>query len=130
MWKIYLAVMVGGGLGSGLRMWISYWSLERFGGAFPWGTLIVNVLGCFIIGAFSELTGPGGAFATPPLVRQVMIIGVLGGFTTFSSFGLQSMHLFLGGNILHGLGNIALSLLLCLGGTWAGISLGAYLHSR
>jgi len=123
MWHTYLAVMGGGAAGVGARMFLSNWIANQFGASFPWGTLIVNVSGCFIIGIFTGLTGPDGAFMAPPLVRQVVAIGVLGGFTTYSSFSLQTINLLTDGEILYAAGNIALTLLLCLVGTWGGLAL-------
>lgn len=123
MWKIYLAVMAGGAAGVGLRMFISNWIANHFGQVFPWGTLIVNVAGCFIIGVFTGLTGPDGMVMTSPVARQVVVIGVLGGFTTYSSFSLQSINLLADGEVLYGLANIFLTLLLCLFGTWGGLAL-------
>ncbi|MEI6280316.1 MAG: CrcB family protein, partial [Verrucomicrobiae bacterium] len=120
MWQSYLAVMAGGAAGVGARMFLSNWIANAFGSAFPWGTLIVNVSGCVIIGIFTGLTGPDGAFMTSPLVRQVVAIGVLGGFTTYSSFSLQTITLLADGELLYAAGNIALTLLLCLAGTWGG----------
>ncbi len=130
MWKTYLAVMAGGALGTGLRMWISGWCANLFGQTFPWGTLVVNAAGCLVIGAFSGLTGPDGWLMAPPLTRQVVMIGVLGGFTTYSSFSLQTINLLSEGEILYGMGNIVLTLALCLLGTWGGLVLAGILHSK
>src|SRR5205085_4974403 len=93
MLKTYLAVMLGGAFGTGLRLWLSGALAVRYGEAFPVGTLVVNVVGSFIIGLFAALTGPEGLLLTSPLTRQVVMIGVLGGFTTFSSFSFQTMSL-------------------------------------
>lgn len=120
--------MGGGAAGVGARMFLSNWIANQFGTSFPWGTLIVNVCGCFIIGIFTGLTGPDGAFMTPPLVRQVVAIGVLGGFTTYSSFSLQTINLLTEGEILYAAGNITLTLLLCLVGTWGGLALSQVLQ--
>jgi len=130
MWHSYLAVMAGGAAGVGARMFLSNWIANQFGSSFPWGTLIVNVSGCVIIGIFTGLTGPDGAFMTSPLVRQVVAIGVLGGFTTYSSFSLQTISLLADGELLYAAGNIALTLLLCLAGTWGGLAVGQLLQPR
>lgn len=114
MLKTYLAVMLGGAVGTGLRMWLSTFVAIRFGEAFPIGTLVVNVLGCFVIGAFASMTGPDGLFLTSHLTRQIVVIGVLGGFTTFSSFGLQTYHLLSHGDWWRAGLNAGLSLLLCV----------------
>ena len=130
MLRTYLAVMAGGAAGVGLRMFLSGWLANKFGEAFPWGTLLVNASGCFVIGLFTGLTGPEGVVLTSPLVRQVVAIGVLGGFTTYSSFSLQTINLLSEGQIFHGLGNIFLTLLLCLGGTWLGLVLAGAIQSK
>ena len=126
----YVAVMAGGAAGVGLRMFISNWSADHFGSAFPWGTLLANVSGCLIIGLFTGLTGPDGVVMTSPMLRQVAAIGVLGWFTTYSSFSLQTIHLLAEGEVLYGLGNIFLTLLLCLGGTWIGLALAGTLQGK
>ena len=126
----YVAVMAGGAAGGGLRMFIYNWSADHFGSAFPWGTLLVNVSGCLIIGLFTGLTGPDGEVMTSPMIRQVVAIGLLGGFTTYSSFSLQTINLLAEGEVLYGLGNIFLTLLLCLGGTWIGLALAGTLRCK
>lgn len=126
----YLAVMAGGAAGVGIRMFISNWIANHFGQAFPWGTLIVNVSGCLVIGLFTGLTGPDGVVMTSPLARQVVAIGVLGGFTTYSSFSLQTINLLADGEVLYGLGNIFLTLLLCLAGTWIGLALAGAMQPK
>jgi fluoride exporter len=130
MLKTYLAVMAGGACGVGLRMWISGWCANHFGQTFPWGTLVVNVAGCLVIGAFTGLTGPDGVLIASPLTRQVVAIGVLGGFTTYSSFSLQTIHLLTEGEVLFAAGNIVLTLVLCLLGTWGGLALAGLLQSK
>jgi CrcB protein len=129
MLKTYLVVMLGGAAGTGLRMWLSGIFDSKYGDAFPVGTLVVNVLGCFVIGTFAALTGPEGLFTTAPLTRQMVTIGVLGGFTTFSSFGLQTFNLIAGGDWLRACLNAALSLVLCLLAVWIGhVTAGALSH--
>lgn len=123
MFLSYLAVMVGGALGSAARMWMSLFFAVRYGETFPVGTLVVNALGCFVIGLFSALTGPDGMFLTSPLVRQFVMIGVLGGFTTFSSFGLQTITLMTDGEWLYATIYVLLSVVVCLAFVWLGIIL-------
>lgn len=120
MLKIYLAVMLGGALGTGLRMLLSGWLAAKYGETFPVGTLVVNVTGCFVIGTFAALTGPEGPFFISPVARQFVMVGVLGGYTTFSSFGLQTYNLFLGGDWFRSGLNAVLSLVLCLLAVWLG----------
>jgi fluoride exporter len=116
----YLAVMVIGAFGCGARMWMSFFFSDKYGPAFPVGTLVVNVLGCFIIGLFAGVTRTDGGLMVHPIVRQAVMIGFLGGFTTFSSFGLQTIALFNDGEWGLGALNIVLSVLLCLVAVWIG----------
>lgn len=90
-WTRMLLVLVGGALGSGLRYAVALWTANRFG-AFPWGTMAVNVIGCFAIGLFATLADEFGALG--PNLRTLLVVGVLGGFTTFSSFSLEAWRLF------------------------------------
>jgi len=130
IWQTYLAVMVGGGLGAGARFFLANLASHHFGQVFPWGTLIVNVSGCFLIGLFIGLTGPYSHSFTSPIFRQMVAIGVLGGYTTFSSFSLQTINMLSQGEFLYGGMNIALSLVLCLVGTWGGLILAGLIQSR
>lgn len=130
MVKTYLAVMLGGAAGTGLRMFLSGWLAAKYGETFPIGTLVVNVSGCLIIGIFAALTGPEGAFLTSPLTRQAVMVGVLGGYTTFSSFGLQTLSLFQDGEWLRAAINAILSLVLCLLAVWAGHTVATIFNQR
>lgn len=123
MLKTYLAVMLGGAAGTGLRMALTSWCAHRFGEAFPIGTMVVNVLGSLAIGAVAALTAPDGSLAHATLLRQVVIVGVLGGFTTFSSFSLQTLNLLAAGEGLRAGANVVLSVVLCLGAAWLGQTL-------
>jgi CrcB protein len=123
MLKTYLAVMLGGAAGTGLRMWISGFLAAKYGETFPVGTLAVNAVGCLIIGVFTGLTGPDGVFFTSPLTRQVVTLGILGGLTTFSSFSLQTFNLMVDGEWMRAGLNIGLSLVLCMTAVWLGHSL-------
>ena len=120
MLKTYFAVMLGGALGTAMRMALSGWLAAKFGETFPVGTILVNVSGCFIIGIFAALAGPGGIFSTSPLTQQVVMIGVLGGYTTFSSFGLQTFYFLQRGEWFRGAMNAGLSLVLCVLAVWLG----------
>ena len=120
MLKVYLAVMVVGAFGCAARMWLSNLLEEKYGPAFPIGTLAVNVLGCFIIGVFAGITRPDGGVLVHPVIRQAVIIGFLGGFTTFSSFGLQTISLLSDGEWGYAALNIILSVALCLAAVWIG----------
>src|SRR6187399_849490 len=114
MLKTYAAIMAGGAVGTALRFWLSTLLTNRFGENFPFGTLAVNVLGSFAISFFAELATPPSPYHVSHLARQVVIIGVLGGFTTFSSFSYQTLQLLEEGALTRAFANIGLSLLLCL----------------
>lgn len=120
MLKIYLAVMTGGAVGTGLRLWLSGLLAAKYGETFPVGTLAVNVIGSFLISFFAQLAGPDGPLLVSSLARQVVMIGVLGGFTTFSSFSFQTLNLLHDGQWARASANIALSLALCLLAVWLG----------
>lgn len=120
MLKTYLFVMLGGAAGTGARMWLSEVLTLKYGNNFPVGTVVVNIAGCFIIGCFNALTAPGGVFLTHPLVRLVVMVGFLGGFTTFSSFSLQTLSLASDGEWLRATLNVVLSVVLCLVAVWGG----------
>ena len=125
MWSAYLVVIAGGGLGSAARLWMSGTLAARFGDTFPVGTFVVNALGCLIIGLFTALTSSDGPFLVSPLVRQFVSIGMLGGFTTFSSFGLQTMTLLTEGEWFYAGLYVFLSVMVCLAFVWVGLMLGA-----
>ncbi len=115
-----LWIFLGGGLGSLGRWWLSGVVADRFGQTFPWGTLVVNVSGCFVIGLFATATGPEGRWLAPAPFRQFFMLGVCGGYTTFSSFSLQTLTLAEDGQWFKAGANSVLSLGLCLVGVWLG----------
>ncbi len=84
-------VIAGGGLGSAARYLVGVWMVTHAGGAFPWGTLSVNIVGSFLIGLLATLADESGALG--PETRLFLIVGVLGGFTTFSAFSFESWRL-------------------------------------
>jgi len=90
------------------------------GETFPWGTLIVNVVGSFIIGFFATLTGPDGRIFVGTTARQFVMVGLCGGYTTFSSFSLQTLNLVSDGEWVQASFNIAGSVVLCLLAVWLG----------
>ena len=122
--------MLGGAFGSGLRMWLSNWMAVRYGETFPVGTIVVNVIGCFVIGLFASVTGPDGMVLASPLTRQFVMIGILGGFTTFSSFSLQTLTLVTAGEWGRAGWNVFLSVALCLFAVWLGHTIAAVLNNR
>lgn len=113
-------IFLGSGLGGLARWWLSGFVAERIGQTFPWGTLLVNVSGSFAIGLFGSLTGPDGRFLVPVAWRQFFMLGVCGGYTTFSSFSLQTLNLAEAGEWLRAGANVVLSVVLCLAAVWLG----------
>ena len=116
----YILVVVGGALGTGARFWMSGFIAERAGESFPFGTLAVNVTGSFVIGFFAAFTDPEGPVLVSPRFRQFFMIGVCGGYTTFSSFSLQTLDFVRDGDWLKALLNTVLSIACCLGAVWLG----------
>ena len=127
----YLWVGIGGALGSISRFWLNGIISAKFGETFPWGTFVINVTGSFLIGVFAALAVPEGrmdssarAFAT-----QFLMIGVCGGYTTFSSFSLQTLNLLRDREWLYAGGNVILSVVLCMIAVWFGWLLGTAFNS-
>jgi CrcB protein len=116
----YVWVMLGSALGGGLRYFFSGLAANQFGETFPFGTLIVNVTGSFVIGFFATLTGPDGRLIVRSEARQFVMAGICGGYTTFSSFSLQTLNLARGGEMALAGANVGLSVMLCLLAVWAG----------
>jgi fluoride exporter len=122
----YLVIGLGGALGSMLRFGLGTLidtNVQKTGYIFPWGTIVVNITGCFVIGFIFTISGGEGRLMLSTLTRQFIMIGILGGYTTFSSFSLQTLTLAQSGQMWGALANVLLSVILCLGGVW----LGAYL---
>jgi fluoride exporter len=124
-----IIIFLGGGLGSLGRWWASGFVAERFGQTFPWGTLLVNVTGSFIIGFFATLTDTDGRWLVAPSARQFAMIGVCGDYTTFSSFSLQTLNLARDGEWFRAGANAALSFVLCMVAVWLGHLLAATFNS-
>jgi CrcB protein len=116
----YFWIAIGGGLGSMARYGCSRLIAGWVGEAFPWGTLAINVLGSFVIGVFATLTGPDGRVVVAPDARQFVIVGICGGYTTFSSFSLQTLNLVREGHMVSAGLNIGGSVILCLLAVWLG----------
>jgi len=111
---LYLWVALGSAIGGCLRYALGRAIVDSTT-TFPWSTLLINILGSFVMGFFGTLTLTGSRFAVPEPVRIFIMIGLCGGFTTFSAFSLQTYDLLRAGDWVRALGNVALSVLLCLG---------------
>jgi fluoride exporter len=127
LWWSYLWVAVGSAIGGVARFACTLLIAERIVAGFPWGTLTVNILGSFIIGFFDTLTGPDGRLLAGTTARQFVMFGVLGGYTTFSAFSLQTLDLARDGEWLLATAYIAGSVILCLAAVWLGHTAAAVL---
>ena len=116
----YFWIGIGSALGGMARFWLSGVSARLFGEALPWGTLLVNVSGSLIIGFFATLSGPGGRLEVDPSMRLFVMVGLCGGYTTFSAFSLQTLSLMQEG--AWGLASIYIvaSVVLCVLAVWVG----------
>lgn len=117
---LYCWIALGSAIGGVARYWCSGVAARLVGETFPWGTIFVNVTGSLIIGFFATLTGPDGRIFAGSTARQFVMMGLLGGFTTFSSFSLQTLNLASDGEWLQAGGNIVGSVVLCLFAVWLG----------
>jgi CrcB protein len=117
-----VVAFLGGGVGTAFRYWLSGGVYRFISPTFPFGTLLVNVAGCLLIGVSMSLFEE--RFAVQPLLRIFLTIGVLGGFTTFSTFSFETIALLREGSLLAGFGNIISSVAGCLMATWMGMVVG------
>jgi CrcB protein len=109
-----LTVCLGGFLGTGARYVLNGWVSHRFGETFPWGSLTVNVVGSFVVGLLYFVSGPDSPIVVSVTARQFLLAGILGGFTTFSSFSLQTLNLLRDGQTLPACANVVGSVVLGL----------------
>jgi CrcB protein len=126
----YLWVAIGGALGSVARFWLNG-IISRHFETFPMGTLVINVTGSFLIGVFAALTIPEGRLDSQTRLAaiQFLMFGVCGGYTTFSSFSLQTLNLLRDREWLYAGGNVVLSVVLCMIAVWLGWLLGSTFNS-
>jgi len=117
---VYFWIAAGSALGGMARFWGSGVIARAFGETFPWGTLTVNVSGSLLIGVIAALTGPDGRIFLSSTTRLALMAGFCGGYTTFSSFSLQTLSLIQDGEWWLAGANIALSVVACLVAVWVG----------
>lgn len=118
----FLWICLGGAAGTGARYLLSGWALTTFGAFFPWGTLAVNVIGSFLLGLIMQI-----GIATPilsPTLRLTLTTGVMGGFTTYSTFNYETMRYIQDGAWRLAIGNVLATLVVCLAAGFAGVALG------
>jgi fluoride exporter len=119
----YLFVAIGSAIGGVFRFALGSWILRQYGSFLPWGTLTINIIGSLLIGLIATAVRP-----TP--WRQFLMVGICGGFTTFSSFSLETLLLMRDGHPGRSLAYVALSVGVCLAGVWFGHLLGAALAAE
>lgn len=117
----FLWVGLGGALGSIARFGIGLWALRAFGAAFPCGTLGIKITGSFVIGFFGILSSPGGVMPTGESARLFVMVGICGGFTTFSTFSLQTLGLLETGQGGRAAAYVAISVAGSVLGVWLGV---------
>ena len=120
-------ICAAGAAGTAARYLIGLWAGQRFGASFPYGTLIVNVSGCFLIAALMHLALVN---AWPVTLRAALTIGFLGGFTTYSSFNYETMRLMEEGAVATAFANLVLTLLSGFAAGWMGLLLARQLAGR
>ncbi|HBK05526.1 MAG TPA: fluoride efflux transporter CrcB [Acetobacteraceae bacterium] len=120
----WIAVAVGGAIGSVGRFWLAGAMAALTGPRFPWGTLLINIVGSFVIGLVAGITLPPARVGMSPDLRIFLMTGICGGFTTFSAFSLQTLELIQGGDVVAALGYAIGSVALCVIATYAAWALG------
>ena len=120
----WVAVALGGAMGSVARFWLTSAMTALTGPRFPWGTLLINVLGSFVIGLVAGITLTPARVGMHPDIRIFLMTGVCGGFTTFSAFSLQTLELMQAGDMVPALGYAMGSVVFCVAATFCGWALG------
>lgn len=120
-----LLVFIGGGFGAVFRYLLASWIYKVVGSDFPYGTLVVNISGCFIIGIF--MTMAEDRFLISPFIRIFVAVGIIGGFTTFSTFNFETFELLREGAVALALLNVGASVVLGLSAVWIGSVIGRIL---
>ena len=127
--KAYLLVGLGSAMGGMARFWLTQMIDGWLAKALPWGTIVVNISGSFLIGALGAMAAPQAELDSSHqrLVQHFLMVGICGGYTTFSSFSLQTLHLAQKGEWLQAGANVVVSLVLCLMAVWLGCLAGQVL---
>lgn len=120
-------VMIGGAAGAASRYWLSGLAQETLGTTFPWGTALVNVIGCFFIGLIMTVGTELAPMSTE--ARVFLVTGIIGGFTTFSAFAYETLRLLQDGGYWSAVGNVLLNVVVGLGAVWLGMTLARTLWS-
>lgn len=126
----YIWIGLGAGLGGALRYWCSGVAVWLGADTFPWGTLFVNVAGSAFIGFFVGISGPEGRYLVPTHIRLFIMTGICGGFTTFSTFSLETLRLMQDRQWAAAAWNVSASVGLCLLGVWLGHQLASGWNQR
>jgi CrcB protein len=126
----YVLIAVGGALGSMSRYACSRAVALSYGETFPWGTVVVNIAGSFIIGFMAGISGPDSRLIVSPNVRNFIMVGFCGGYTTFSSFSLQTLQLIQNGDAAEAFGNVLLSVAACMAAVTLGYLAGMFITGR
>jgi CrcB protein len=127
----YLVLAIGGALGTVLRFWVGTnidYAVTKGNSIFPWGTIVVNITGCLVIGFFATVTASEGRLMVSPLARQFVMIGICGGYTTFSAFSLQTLNLWNDNQRWEALANVLISVVVCLLSVWLGAALADWVN--
>lgn len=124
----FLLVCLGGAIGTGARYLTAIWAPTLLGSAFPFGTLIVNTVGSFLIALIMHVSGSTEMFT--PDVRSMLTTGVLGGFTTYSTFNYETTEYLREGAWLIGTANVCITVIACLLAGFAGLALARWMVGR
>jgi len=122
-----LSIGLAGAIGTGTRYLVALWAAQRFGSVFPYGTLIVNIAGCFVVAVLMEA---GMTLGWPPSVRAALTIGFVGGLTTYSSFNYDTLRLLEEGSASAAFANVAFTFAGCAVAGWMGLFIARALFAR
>ena len=123
-----LWIAAGGALGSLLRYWVTLLTAAWLGERMPWGTILINISGSLVIGVIAAMAESGGRWALSPDIRLFLMVGICGGYTTFSSFSLQTLDLLRSGAVVRATVNIAGSVALCVAAVAVGHAVASHFN--